>query len=47
MENKVANKAIETIDLLKLIDTNLIKGFDIKPFLFQGQILREKELERG
>lgn len=43
MENKVANKAIETIDLLKLIDTNLIKGFDVKPFLFQGQILREKE----
>jgi hypothetical protein len=43
MENKVAKKAIETIDLLKLIDTNLIKGFDVKPFLFQEQIIREKD----
>jgi hypothetical protein len=43
MENKVANKAIETIDLLKLIDLNTIKGFDVKPFLFQGIILKEKE----
>lgn len=43
MENKVAKKAIETIDLLKLIDTNQLKGFDIKPFLYQEQILREKD----
>lgn len=43
MENKVANKAIETIDLLKLIDLNTIKGFDVKPFLFQGIILKESE----
>lgn len=43
MENKVAKKAIETIDLVKLIDINNIKGFDIKPFLFQGLILREKD----
>jgi hypothetical protein len=43
MENKVANKAIETIDLLKLIDLNSIKGFDVKPFLFQGIILKESE----
>ena len=43
MENKVAKKAIETIDLLKLIDINQIKGFDIKPFLYQEQILREKD----
>jgi len=43
MENKVAKKAIETIDLIKLVDINNIKGFDIKPFLFQGLILKEKE----
>lgn len=43
MENKVAKKAIETIDLLKLINVNDIKGFDIKPFLFKDLILKEKE----
>lgn len=43
MENRVAKKAIETIDLVKLIDIENIKGFDIKPFLFQGLILKEKD----
>lgn len=44
MENKVAKKAIETIDLVKLIDIKNIKGFDLKPFLFQGLMVKEKEL---
>lgn len=43
MENKVAIKAIETIDLLQLINVNNLKGFDLKPFLFQGLLLREKD----
>lgn len=43
MENKVANKAIETIDLLKLIDLNRILGVDFKDFLFQELILKEKD----
>lgn len=47
MENKVAKKAIETIDLLQLINVNNLKGFDIKPFLFQGLVLREKEFRNA
>ena len=43
MENKVAKKAIETIDLISLINVGNIKGFDLKPFLFQGLLLKEKE----
>lgn len=43
MENKVANKAIETIDLLKLIDLKQILGLDFKEFLFQELILKEKD----
>ena len=43
MENKVAKKAIETIDLMSLINVGNIKGFDLKPFLFQGLLLKEKE----
>lgn len=43
MENKVAKKAIETIDLIQLINVNNIKGFDIKPFLFKDFVLKEKE----
>lgn len=43
MENKVANKAIETIDLLKLIDIDKLIGLDIKSFLFQEFLLKEKD----
>ncbi|MBL6876486.1 MAG: DUF2480 family protein [Chitinophagales bacterium] len=43
MENKVAKKAIETIDMLQLISMNSIKGFDLKPFLYKAIILKEKE----
>lgn len=47
MENKVAKKAIETIDLVQLIQVKNIKGFDVKPFLFQGLVLREKEFRNA
>ncbi|MCD8528452.1 MAG: DUF2480 family protein [Chitinophagales bacterium] len=43
MENNVAKKAIETIDLLHLVDINQIKGFDVKPFLFNGLIIKEAD----
>lgn len=47
MENKVAKKAIETIDLTQLINLNAIKGFDVKPFLFQGLIVKEKAFRQA
>lgn len=47
MENKVAKKAIETIDLMSLINVGNIKGFDLKPFLFQGLILKEKDFRNA
>lgn len=43
MENKVAKKAIETIDLTQFLSVNQLKGFDIKPFLFKELVLKEKE----
>ena len=43
MENKVAKKAIETIDMLQLISVSNIKGFDLKPFLYKAIILKEKD----
>ena len=43
MENKVAKKAIETIDMLQLISVSNIKGFDLKPFLYRAIILKEKD----
>jgi hypothetical protein len=47
MENKVAKKAIETIDLISLINVGNIKGFDLKPFLFKGLLLKEKEFRNA
>lgn len=46
MENKVAKKAIITIDLLKLIPLNQIVGLDVKQFLFKELILKEKEFKQ-
>lgn len=46
MENKVAKKAIVTIDLLKLIPLNQIVALDVKQFLFKELILKEKEFKQ-
>ena len=47
MENKVAKKAIETIDMLQLISVSNIRGFDLKPFLFKEIILKEKDFRNA
>jgi len=41
--NKVQQSRLETIDLEKLIENEAIGVLDIRPFLFQDMILREKE----
>lgn len=46
MENKVAKKAIITIDLLKLIPLNQIIALDVKQFLFKELVLKEKEFKQ-
>ena len=41
--NKVAESGIVTIDLARLLPSNEIIVFDIKPYLFMELILKEKE----
>ncbi len=44
IENKVAQSGLLVVDLAQYLpDANLIKTFDIKPFLFQELLLREKD----
>lgn len=41
--NKVAESEIQTIDLEELYPSGELVEFDLKPFLFQEMVLREKE----
>lgn len=41
--NRVANSKLKTINLEKLYPDEDIEEFDLKPFLFQGLVLREKD----
>ncbi len=43
MENKVANSGLISFDLNSLVDISVIFEFDLKPFLFQEMILKEKD----
>jgi hypothetical protein len=45
--NRVANSAIRTIDLEDFYDKRERVLFDLKPFLFQGLILREKDFRES
>ena len=41
--NRVANSDLITIDLSDYAPTSDIKNLDIKKFLFEGRVLKEKE----
>ena len=43
IQNKVSESGLVTIDLEKFLPTNPIVSFDLAPFLFMGQILKEKD----
>lgn len=43
INNKVADSGIITLDLASFLPSDEIVVFDIKPFLFMGLILKEKE----
>lgn len=43
IENKVAKSALVTLDFDDYIDKSSVIFFDLKPFLFQEMILREKD----
>jgi Protein of unknown function (DUF2480) len=45
--NKVAESGLLTLDLEKFLPSAPVIGFDIAPFLFMGQILREKEFREA
>jgi hypothetical protein len=45
--NKVAESGLLTLDLEKFLPSGPVIGFDIAPFLFMGQILREKEFREA
>jgi hypothetical protein len=43
IQNKVSESGLVTIDLECFLPTNQMVSFDLAPFLFMGQILKEKE----
>ena len=45
--NKVAESGLLTLDLEKFLPSGPVTGFDIAPFLFMGQILREKDFREA
>ena len=45
--NRVAESGLVTIDLEKLLPTGRISPFDLAPFLFMGQVLREKDFREA
>lgn len=45
--NKVAESGLLTLDLEKFLPSEPVIGFDIAPFLFMGQILREKDFREA
>jgi hypothetical protein len=47
IRNKVAESGIITIDPAGLINTGNIKVFDLKPFLFEGLVLKEKDFREA
>lgn len=47
IENKVAKSGLVTIDLQKFHDSTPIDTFDLKDYLFQGLIIREKEFRKA
>ena len=47
LRNKVAESGLITIDLEKYYPANPINVFDIKDFLFMGQILKEKDFRES
>lgn len=44
--NKVAKSGLKTIDLEEYYDETPIEEFDLKDFLYQGLIIREKEFRK-
>ena len=46
IENKIANSGLNTLDLEKMIPSN-IALFDIKDYLFRGLILKEKDFREA
>ena len=46
IQNKISEAALETLDLLSLAPLNNILEFDIKPFLYQELILKEKDFRQ-
>lgn len=51
MENKIVNKVAEsgliTLDLERFLPEEPVVAFDIAPFLFMGQILKEKDFREA
>ena len=44
--NKVAESGLITLDLQDLLPKKAIYGFDLAPFLFMGQVLKEKDFRK-
>lgn len=47
IQNKVSESGLLTIDLELFLPTYPIVSFDLAPFLFMGQILKEKDFREG
>lgn len=45
--NRVAESAIETLDLAALAPTEDVVAFDLAPFLYRGLVLREREFRQA
>ena len=45
--NRVAESAIETLDLAALAPAESVVAFDLAPFLFKGLVLREREFRQA
>lgn len=45
--NKVAESGLITLDLEQFLPEQPVTGFDLAPFLFMGQILREKDFREA
>ncbi|MGM0506856.1 MAG: DUF2480 family protein [Bacteroidota bacterium] len=45
--NKVKQSKLETVDLEALLEEETIQELDLKPFLFKGLILKEKEFREA
>ncbi|MEM6287865.1 MAG: DUF2480 family protein [Bacteroidota bacterium] len=47
IRNRVAESAIETVDLAALAPAEPVAAFDLEPFLYKGLVLKEREFRQA